>query len=102
MARSRRVIPVAVIAGPVGVGKSTVLHEADELLAGAGVPHASGSWRHLPTVSRVPAPIAGLVGPGGAPAMLLDLGVDPRHGMLRLAGEAVDPRRAQDGAAVAV
>jgi len=35
------VIPVAVVTGPVGVGKSTVLQEADSLLIGAGVPHAT-------------------------------------------------------------
>jgi adenylate kinase len=35
------VIPVAVITGPVGVGKSTVLHEANALLVAAGVPHAA-------------------------------------------------------------
>jgi hypothetical protein len=35
------VIPVAVVTGPVGVGKSTILHEADSLLIRAGVPHAT-------------------------------------------------------------
>ena len=34
-------IPVAVITGPVGVGKSTVLLEASALLISAGVPHAT-------------------------------------------------------------
>lgn len=34
-------VSVAVVTGPVGVGKSTVLREADALLTGAGVPHAS-------------------------------------------------------------
>jgi hypothetical protein len=34
-------VAVAVITGPVGVGKSTVLREADALLVAAGVPHAS-------------------------------------------------------------
>jgi hypothetical protein len=35
------VIPVAVVTGPGGVGKSTVLHEADQLLHDAGVRHAT-------------------------------------------------------------
>jgi hypothetical protein len=35
------VIEVGVITGPVGVGKSTVLHEADSLLIRTGVPHAT-------------------------------------------------------------
>jgi len=35
------VTPVAVVTGPVGVGKSTVLQEADALLIGADIPHAS-------------------------------------------------------------
>ena len=34
-------IRVGVITGPVGVGKSTVLQEADTLLIDAGIPHAS-------------------------------------------------------------
>ncbi len=34
-------IPVAVVTGPVGVGKSTVLQEADALLVEAGVRHAT-------------------------------------------------------------
>ena len=34
-------VPVAVITGPVGVGKSTILQEADALLIDAGVAHAS-------------------------------------------------------------
>ena len=34
-------IPVAVVTGPVGVGKSTVLHAADALLVEAGVRHAT-------------------------------------------------------------
>ena len=34
-------IPVAVVTGPVGVGKSTVLKEADVLLVSAGVAHAT-------------------------------------------------------------
>lgn len=34
-------IPVAVVTGPVGVGKSTVLREMDALLIAAGVSHAS-------------------------------------------------------------
>ena len=41
MAGSQAIIPVGVVTGPVGVGKSTVLQAADELLVGAGVPHAS-------------------------------------------------------------
>jgi hypothetical protein len=40
-------VPVAVITGPVGVGKSTVLREADALLVGAGVPHASAEIEDL-------------------------------------------------------
>lgn len=34
-------IPVLLVTGPVGVGKSAVLHEADELLTGAEIPHAT-------------------------------------------------------------
>jgi chloramphenicol 3-O-phosphotransferase len=34
-------IPVAVVTGPVGVGKSTVLQEADALLVEAGIKHAT-------------------------------------------------------------
>ena len=34
-------VPVAVVTGPIGVGKSTVLRNADALLAGAGILHAS-------------------------------------------------------------
>jgi hypothetical protein len=35
------VIPVLLVTGPVGVGKSAVLHEADALLSGAEIPHAT-------------------------------------------------------------
>jgi hypothetical protein len=34
-------IPVAVVTGPIGVGKSTVLQEADALLVEAGIRHAT-------------------------------------------------------------
>ena len=40
-AKIASVIAVAVITGPVGVGKSTVLQEADGLLVSAGIPHAT-------------------------------------------------------------
>ena len=33
-------VPVLLITGPVGVGKTTVAHEAGTLLAAAGIPHA--------------------------------------------------------------
>jgi len=34
-------VPVLLVTGPVGVGKSAVLHEADALLVKAGVRHAT-------------------------------------------------------------
>ena len=34
-------VPVVVVTGPVGVGKTTVLREADSLLVAAGVTHAT-------------------------------------------------------------
>lgn len=34
-------VPVLLLTGPVGVGKSAVLHEADELLIRAEIPHAT-------------------------------------------------------------
>jgi len=40
-------VPVLVITGPVGVGKSTVLHEIDQHLVAAGVPHASVELEEL-------------------------------------------------------
>jgi hypothetical protein len=33
-------VPVLALSGPVGVGKTTVLYEVHDLLAGLGVPHA--------------------------------------------------------------
>lgn len=51
-------VPVAVVTGPVAVGKSAVLREADALLVGAGIPHASVE---LEDVARFwgPEPAAG-------------------------------------------
>lgn len=46
-AKIGRVIPVAVVTGPVGVGKSTVLREADSLLVAAGIPHATVEFEDL-------------------------------------------------------
>jgi predicted kinase len=34
-------VPVLLVTGPIGVGKTTVLHEADSLLVEAGVRHAT-------------------------------------------------------------
>src|SRR5438309_10699825 len=55
-------IPVAVVTGPVGVGKSTVLKEADVLLVSAGVAHAT---IELEDVARFwgPSPGEGSTGP---------------------------------------
>jgi hypothetical protein len=51
-------VPVAVVTGGVAVGKSAILREADELLVGADVPHAS---LELEDVARFwgPNPTAG-------------------------------------------
>jgi hypothetical protein len=35
------VVPVLLVTGPIGVGKSAVLHEADALLIEAGSDHAT-------------------------------------------------------------
>jgi predicted kinase len=52
-------VPVLFVTGPIGVGKTAVLHQADELLIGAGVAHATveleeiaGCWTSAMESSR--------------------------------------------------
>ena len=40
-------VPVLVVTGPIGVGKTAVLYEADALLVGAGSSHATVEWEEL-------------------------------------------------------
>lgn len=57
-------VAVAVLTGPVGVGKSTVLREADALLVNAGVLHASVE---LEDIARFWGPESAQGGRGGFP-----------------------------------
>lgn len=41
MGRFSTVVPVLLVTGPIGVGKTAVLHEADELLIEAGIGHCT-------------------------------------------------------------
>jgi predicted kinase len=57
--RFRTVVPVLLVTGPVGVGKTAVLREADALLIDAGVGHATveleeiaGCWTDAPDSNR--------------------------------------------------
>jgi hypothetical protein len=85
MAGSQAIIPVGVVTGPVGVGKSTVLQAADELLVGAGVPHASLElediarfWGTQPNLASVWANYSA----AGADRLLLSLLMEQRSELI--------------------
>jgi adenylate kinase len=98
-----RMIPVAVITGPVGVGKSAVLREADALLVRGGVAHATIElediarfWGPQASESRTRPDVAyrnlaslwANYNAAGADRLLLSLLMD-RHSDLDLVREAI-------------
>jgi hypothetical protein len=106
---STRVVPVLMVTGPVGVGKSIVLHEADALLLDAGIQHATveleeiarcwpeaikGSGRKTFVYQNLAALWSNFVAVGASRLLLSDL-VEHRS-ELRLVSEAIP------GAAVTV
>lgn len=54
MASFVRMVAVLVVTGPVGVGKTTVLHEADRLLIDAKVPHATVELEEIAGIWPMP------------------------------------------------
>src|SRR5215472_18624309 len=98
------VTPVLVLTGPIGAGKSAVLHEADALLIEASVPHATvvleeiaGCWPVPPEdpvqrVSHMYCNLAGLwsnYAARGAERLLLEMLVEDRSELCHLAAEAI-------------
>jgi hypothetical protein len=94
------VLPVLLLTGPIGVGKSAVLHEADALLIEASVPHATvvleeiaGCWPFPPegAVQRVThlyrnlAELWSNYAARGAGRLLLEMLIEDRAGLRRLA-----------------
>lgn len=100
-------VPVAIVTGPVGVGKSTVLREADALLVGLGISHASLEFEDIARFWG-PESAAGGTRPdiayrnlvsvwanyrtAGADRLLLSLLMD-RRSDLDLVGEAIPDAR---------
>jgi adenylate kinase len=49
-------VPVVVVTGPVGVGKSTVVHEADRVLIESGSRHATVEMEEIARYCPPPGP----------------------------------------------
>jgi hypothetical protein len=58
-------VPVLLVTGPIGVGKTAVLHEADALLVAAGAGHATVELEEIatPGTTFTPTSVAAPVTP---------------------------------------